>query len=134
MALNKKGPGGSPSTGRVPLANPQEAMNELPQLLHAWFTENEEQLRSRGVTGHVQQSPDDGRPKTSAWMTVETDGYVAELIVWDSGEAELACADWASSQIREEHRDLRTPAELLDAIEALLEWAQVKSGGRASQR
>ncbi|WP_331745304.1 hypothetical protein [Kitasatospora sp. NBC_01300] len=104
-------------------------MNELPQRLHTWFTENEEQLRSRGVTGDIQRSPDDGRPKTSAWMTVETDGYAAVLIVWDSGEAELECGDWASGQIRQEHRDLRTPDELLDAIEDLLEWAQMESGG-----
>lgn len=62
-------------------------------------------------------------------MTVETDGYAAVLIVWDSGEAELECGDWASGQIRQEHRDLRTPDELLDAIEDLLEWAQMESGG-----
>ncbi|MFD4475867.1 hypothetical protein ACFWPU_07100 [Streptomyces sp. NPDC058471] len=103
-------------------------MNELPQMLHTWFTENEERLRSRGVTGDIQRSPNDGRLKTSGWMTVETDGYAAMLIVWDSGEAELECGDWASSQIRQEHRDIRTPAELLDAIETLLAWAQMKSG------
>ncbi|MEV0097312.1 hypothetical protein [Streptomyces sp. NPDC050738] len=101
-------------------------MNGLPQMLHAWFIENEEQLRSRGVTGDIQRSPDDGRTKTSAWMTVGTDDHVALLIVWSSGEAELECGDLASSQIRQEHRDLRTLSDLLDAIEALLEWAHAR--------
>ncbi|MFE2377521.1 hypothetical protein [Streptomyces sp. NPDC059398] len=64
-------------------------------------------------------------------MTVETDGDVAMLIVWDRGEAQLECGDWASSQIRQEHRDLRTPDQLLGAIGARLEWAHAKSGRRA---
>ncbi|MEU6051110.1 hypothetical protein ABZ829_11805 [Streptomyces xanthochromogenes] len=101
-------------------------MKELPQMLQAWFTENEERLRSCGVTGDIQRSPDDGRSKTSARMTVETDGCVAMLIVWDSGEAELECGDLASGQVQQEHRDLRTPGELFDAIETVL--ARVSDG------
>jgi hypothetical protein len=61
-------------------------------------------------------------------MTVETGHHVAVLIVWSSGEAELECGDLASGQLRQEHRDLRAPGELLDAIETILDWVQAKSG------
>lgn len=103
-------------------------MNELPQALCTWFAENDEQLRSRGVTGEIQRSPDDGRPKSSAWMTVETDDYGAVLIVWDSGEAELECGGSTGNGIRREHRDLRTVDELHDAVESLLGWVRAKRG------
>ncbi|MFE9722084.1 hypothetical protein ACFYQ5_00375 [Streptomyces sp. NPDC005794] len=52
-------------------------MDEFPQVLRAWFTENEERLGSRGVAGDVQHSPEDGRPKSSTWLTVETGDHVA---------------------------------------------------------
>ncbi|WP_329056522.1 hypothetical protein OG511_02555 [Streptomyces sp. NBC_01453] len=42
---------------------------ELPQRLQAWFAEHEERLQSCGITGAVQQSPEDGRTKNSTWMT-----------------------------------------------------------------
>ncbi|NDZ81282.1 hypothetical protein G3I19_22665 [Streptomyces sp. SID10853] len=102
-------------------------MNELPQMLHTWFTENDERLRSHGVMGDIQRSPDDGRTKTSAWLVVEYDDHVAVLIVWNSGEAELECGDLTSGRVRQEHRDLRTPGDLLDAIETTLEWAGATS-------
>ncbi|MEU2155514.1 hypothetical protein ABZ532_10945 [Streptomyces sp. NPDC019396] len=59
-------------------------------------------------------------------MTLETDDQAAVLIVWSSGEAELECGDVATSQVRRQHRDLRTFAELVDAIETICEWIQSK--------
>ncbi|MEV5678889.1 hypothetical protein AB0L68_27520 [Streptomyces sp. NPDC052164] len=103
-------------------------MNELPQILHTWFTKNAGQLRSRGILGDIQRSPDDGRPKTSASMTLENDDHGAVLIVWSSGEAELEYVNLASGQSRQEHRDLRAPGELLDAIGTILEWAHAGNG------
>ncbi|MGW0536244.1 hypothetical protein [Streptomyces sp. NPDC003032] len=104
--------------GRIPA--------ELPQRLHTWFTVHEERLRSGGITGGIQRSPEDGRTKVSTWMTLETDDHVAMLIVWSSGEAELECGDVATSRVRRQHRDLRTFEELLDAIETICEWIQTK--------
>lgn len=99
---------------------------ELPQRLQAWFAEHEEHLQSCGITGAVQQSPEDGRTKTSTWMTLETDDYIAVLIVWSSGEAEFEYGDVATGQIRPEHRELRTFQDLLDAIETIHEWIRTK--------
>lgn len=104
---------------------------ELPQRLHTWFAEHEERLQSCGITGDVQRSPEDGRTEISSWMTLETDDRVAVLTVWSSGEAELECGDVATSQVRREHRDLRTFEDLLDAIETICEWFQPKDEAAA---
>ncbi|MFI2350649.1 hypothetical protein ACH492_27130 [Streptomyces sp. NPDC019443] len=100
--------------------------DELPQRLQTWFDEHEERLRSCGITGGVQRSPEDGRTKTSTWVTLETDDHVAVLIVWSSGEVELECGDVATGRVRRQHRGLRTVEELLDAIETIREWIQTK--------
>ncbi|WP_237330103.1 hypothetical protein [Streptomyces sp. BA2] len=84
-------------------------------------------MRSRGITADLQQSPDDGRAKTSAWMTLETDARLTALIVWSSGEAELEYGDVATGLVRQQHRDLRTSQDLLDAIETIYEWIHPKS-------
>ncbi|PJE99442.1 hypothetical protein CUT44_04670 [Streptomyces carminius] len=101
---------------------------ELPKRLQAWFAEHEERLQSCGITGDVQRSPEDGRTKTSTWMTLETDDCVAVLIVWSSGEAELEYGDVATGQVRRQHRDLCTSQDLLDAIETIRAWTRTEGG------
>lgn len=97
-------------------------MVKLPQRLQAWFAEHEKHLESCGITGDLQQSPEDGRTKTSTWMTLERDDHIAVLIVWSSGEAEIDYGDAATGQVRQQHRDLHTFQDLLDAIESIYEW------------
>ncbi|MFF5719597.1 hypothetical protein [Streptomyces buecherae] len=92
-----------------------------PQWLADWFAEHEERLRARGVLGGLWRSPADGRPKSSAGVTLETDGHMAALTVWSSGEAELEYGDVASGLLRQEHRELRTVRDLLDAIASVEE-------------
>ncbi|MGW7080393.1 immunity protein TriTu family protein [Streptomyces sp. NPDC054866] len=99
----------------------------MPLRLQAWFAEHKERLRSRGITSDLQRSPDDDRDKTSAWMALETDARFAVLIVWSSGEAELEYGDVATDLVRQQHRDLRTFPDLLDAIETIYEWIHPKS-------
>ncbi|MEO3765745.1 hypothetical protein [Streptomyces sp. B5E4] len=108
-------------------------MDELPEGLQTWFDEHEERLRSCGITGAVQRSPEDGRTKASTCMTLETDGHVAMLTVWSSGEAELECGDVAADRVRRQHRDLRTFEELLGAIETVREWIRTKGGATTGQ-
>ncbi len=100
----------------------QSISAELPRRLQTWFAEHEERLQSCGITGAVQPSPEDGRTKTSTWMTLENDEHAAVLIVWSSGEAELEYGDVKTGQVRQQHRDLRTCQDVLDAIETIREW------------
>lgn len=110
---------------------------ELPQRLQAWFAENKERLQPCGITGDVQQSPADGRTKTSTWMTLERGDHIAVLIVWSSGEAELEYGDVATGEVRQQHRDLHTLQDLLDAIKSIHEWVRTKGEavpGRATDQ
>lgn len=86
------------------------------QWLLDWFAEHEESLRTRGILGDLRRSPADGRAKSSVVMTLETDDHIAALTVWSSGEAELEYGDVASGLVRQEHRELRTVRDLLDAV------------------
>lgn len=97
---------------------------ELPQRLQAWFVEHEVCQQSFGITGEVQRSPEDGRTKTSTWMTLETDDRLAVLMGWGSGEAELEYGDVATGQVKQEHRDLCTFEDLLNAIDSVRGWTQ----------
>jgi hypothetical protein len=92
-------------------------------LLARWFAENEAVLRSRGIAAELQHSPDDGRSKSSAWLTVEVGNRAMQIAVWDSGEAELDCVDLSSGDARSEHRDLHSDQELYDLLESVLEGA-----------
>ena len=42
-----------------------------------------------GARWTTHRSPDDGRDKHSAWVTIRHDDREGQLTVWDSGEAEL---------------------------------------------
>ncbi|WP_232544163.1 hypothetical protein [Streptomyces buecherae] len=57
-------------------------------------------------------------------MTLETDDHIAALTVWSSGEAELEYGDVASGLVRQEHRELRTVRDLLDAVASIEEGAR----------
>lgn len=97
-------------------------MNGFPQALRAWFAEHEALLQASGVTAELRRSPEDGRTKSSAWVTLEAGGRFAVFIVWSSGEAELEYGDCNGGRTRQEHRDLRGREDLLDSVRALLRW------------
>ncbi|MEV6044174.1 HD domain-containing protein [Streptomyces xanthochromogenes] len=85
----------------------------LPRALTTWFGENEAALRARGITAEMGHSPEDGRPKSSAWLAGSAGNRGIQVTVWDSGEAELDFVDFGTGDHRSEHRDLRTEQELL---------------------
>ena len=51
-----------------------------------------------GASWNVERSPDHGRNKHSAWVTIEYLDRVGVLILWDSGEGELRLANQPSSR------------------------------------
>lgn len=44
---------------------------------------------------------DDTQPKLSCWVTLRRGGVEAELVLWDSGEGELATSDRAGIVVEE---------------------------------
>uniref|UniRef100_A0AAU2JYG9 Uncharacterized protein n=1 Tax=Streptomyces sp. NBC_00049 TaxID=2903617 RepID=A0AAU2JYG9_9ACTN len=103
-------------------------MTDVRQALAAWLTEHTAELRAQGIVCDLGSSPDDGRSKTSACLTLESKTRLAAITVWDSGEAELDYADVAHEQAHSEHRDLRTSRDLATAMTALVEWLGLRAG------
>ncbi|MFF3754625.1 hypothetical protein ACFYYH_29970 [Streptomyces sp. NPDC002018] len=103
-------------------------MTDFPQTLVSWCTDQAVGLRAASLGCELGMSPDDGRSKASAWVTLSTDARLATVTVWDTGEAELDHADVGSGQVRPEHRVLREEADLVNALAGLVQW--VRSPGK----
>jgi hypothetical protein len=52
------------------------------------------------------------RDKSAAWVNCETDDLLGELIVWTTGEAELATASITTGATDQTHYDLTTNEDL----------------------
>jgi len=61
----------------------------LLDCLESWFRSLEVFLSGLGVTGNVRRSPDDGRPKAFCGVSLRANAVEGELLLWDTGEAEL---------------------------------------------
>ncbi|MFI8081653.1 HD domain-containing protein [Kitasatospora sp. NPDC086009] len=98
----------------------------LPDLTHAladWFAANEPAVRARGIATELGHSPDDGRLKNSAWLTLEAGRRAVMITVWSSGETELDDVDLDTGDNRPEHRYLTTTQELHDILASALDRA-----------
>ncbi|MFE5852451.1 hypothetical protein ACFQ61_04415 [Streptomyces sp. NPDC056500] len=95
---------------------------DLPDTLTTWFAKNDQVLRTRGITAELRHSPEDGRLKNGAWLTVEAGNRATQIAVWNSGEAELDFVDLGSGDHRPEHRDLQTEQELHALLGSILDW------------
>jgi hypothetical protein len=89
--------------------------------LRVWFEARRDTLATLGFTADFKDSPSD-RAKRSAALTVTSPRRIGQLVVWDTGEAELSLADIRSRDIVEEHREITSQAGIQDAAETLLAW------------
>ncbi|WP_443066307.1 HD domain-containing protein [Streptomyces sp. NBC_01262] len=112
-----------------PTAGSGHRLPNLPDALMTWFAKNEVVLRARGITAELRHSPEDGRLKNGAWLTVEAGNRVFQITVWSSGEAELDFVDLGSGDNRPEHRDLRTEQELHVLLGSGLDWVVLGTNG-----
>jgi len=101
----------------------------LPDAITTWFAENDAVFCARGITAELRHSPEDGRLKNSAWLTVEAGNRVIQITVWNSGEAELDYVDLGSGDNRPEHRDLQTDQELHALLSSALDWVAPGTNG-----
>ncbi|WP_323180241.1 HD domain-containing protein [Streptomyces sp. NBC_01363] len=101
----------------------------LPDTLTTWFAENDAVFCARGITAELRHSPEDGRLKNSAWLTVEARDRGIQITVWSSGEAELDYVDLGSGDNRPEHRDLQTDQELHALLRSALDWVAPGTNG-----
>lgn len=73
-----------------------------------------------GATWRVDRSPDDGRNKHGAWVTLQQGDRDGVLIVWDSGEAELEVGESAVPFTQKHFDGLDTADSALDELVALV--------------
>lgn len=59
------------------------------------------------------------RDKSAAWVDCETGDLAGQLIVWTSGEAELAAGNLATGVIDQVHHDLASPRDLGSCLDDL---------------
>lgn len=86
-----------------------------------WAAANAERLDQLGKKT-VQRSGVEGT-KPAAHIVIETEARFAEVIVWDSGEAEFGYGQHGSAT--DEHHELTGLEELNDLLEQLFIRAQV---------
>ena len=89
--------------------------------LRAWFAANEASLTSDGYHVEFKESPSD-RAKLSASVLITSAQRVGQLVIWETGEAELSMGDVASAAISEEHREIASEIGLRDATDTLMAW------------
>jgi hypothetical protein len=89
--------------------------------LRAWFDAHRASLLGEGYQAEFTESPS-GRDKQSPSVTLTSAGRIGQLVIWDTGEAELSMADVASGTVAEEHREITSGIGLRDATETLIAW------------
>jgi hypothetical protein len=91
----------------------------LLNVLAAWCESVEWFLGEHGISARFEPSPEDGRPKASVWLMLRRGHVEGELLLWQTGEAELNTVrpDGAISQ---EHRQVNTLTEPAAALDRLL--------------
>jgi hypothetical protein len=94
----------------------------LIEFVLIWAQSLQEWLRKQGVQLDFGQSPDD-RLKLSCWVNLRQGENESELLLWDSGEAELNSSEPSTgiSQEHYEHLGLTDLASVLSRLLSTLE-------------
>ncbi len=104
-------------------------LREVPRLVSARTV----QWESAGVAwGELHASPDDGSPKAVVWQAFAGAGWEGDIMVWDSGEVELAAMKQGGWHLAK-HYDLEAPEDIdlvLDDVASLIESDTIPLGAR----
>jgi hypothetical protein len=94
--------------------------------LREWFDDRNAGLADLGLRVEFAESPTH-RVKRSASVMIASSSRVGQLVVWDTGEAELTLGDVGSDEVMEEHREITSHLGLQDATQTLLAWLEAGS-------
>lgn len=86
--------------------------------IEVWWRSVRAVLESAGVATRFERSPDD-RLNPSCSLNLRRDDVEADLVVWESGEAELVVVEADGSVIRRHFDDLRNRQDLDAALSRL---------------
>lgn len=99
------------------------------EFLERWFASQEKLLTARGISSRLSRSPEDGRPKAFRGVSLSKGSSEGELLLWDTGEAELNLM-LPGRPPSQDHLELGTTDALAEALTRLLE--AVASAGAGS--
>lgn len=91
--------------------------------LREWFDDRQAGLSDLGFQAEFAESPPD-RVKRSASVMIASSSRVGQLVLWDSGEAELTLGDVGADEVVAEHREITSRIGLRDATQTLLGWLE----------
>jgi hypothetical protein len=83
----------------------------MVDVVEAWWLSVRALLEAAGVVGHFERSPLN-RLNPSCVLNLRRNEMEADLMVWESGEAELATIERDGSVNQQHFDDIRTPAQL----------------------
>jgi hypothetical protein len=95
--------------------------SDILNQLRVWFEERSPVFARSGYHAEFSESPSD-RGKLSASVTVASSRRIGQLVIWDSGEADLSMGDVGSATVVQEHREITSQIGLRDATETLVTW------------
>jgi hypothetical protein len=86
--------------------------------MEAWYRRRAEPLRASGIGITIGRTEGD-RPKHARWVGARNSAADAELIVWDTGEAEFGIARPGMPNV-DEHHEISSVAQLEELLERLV--------------
>ncbi len=98
----------------------------LIDFLEAWWLSVQPFFKAAGVICRFERSPTD-RPKLSCALNFQRDKQEADLLVWESGEAEFGTIERDGSTDQRHFDDIRTPSELGAVLSRCLRLASSES-------
>lgn len=91
--------------------------------VEAWWLSLKALLESHGVMGRFERSPSD-RPNPSCSLNLRYGKQEADLLVWESGEAELLTSE-SDGSVRQQHfDDIRGQADLAAVLSQFVALAR----------
>jgi hypothetical protein len=94
--------------------------------LREWFDNRSAGFADLGLQAEFAESPPD-RVKRSASVMIASSSRVGQLVLWDTGEADLTLGDAGSDEVVEQHREITSHLGLQDATQTLLAWLEAGS-------
>jgi hypothetical protein len=94
----------------------------LIDFLEAWWLSVQPFFKAAGVICRFERSPTN-RPNLSCALNFRRDMQEADLLVWESGEAEFGTIEPDGSTNQQHFDDVRTPSELGTVLSRCLRLA-----------
>ncbi|WP_370422106.1 hypothetical protein AB8O64_28270 [Streptomyces sp. QH1-20] len=98
----------------------------LMDAVRSWLAEQAAGMRGDGIGVEVREWFEGPGPG-AVQLTLEIPLKAAEIMVWEDGNAELVFYDFESRTEVPEHRDIRSGADLEDALRVTAEWVGKQS-------